>query len=267
MIARIKITLTSTVFAAFCSVPSVAADELDPSLEMRGDNALEAGFGGSLLSGNYGNWQHQYVRGDAFSGRFHGYAIAQRMNRYDLSDTLLTVGTNVRLSEQWRGAFALGYSDSANFSVRQSYTAAAHYQFRRPVGIEFGVRQSEYRLSDSSGLYSEVEYYWRNFRFAARANYDSLNSTQFQTSDNGWGFRVTGSYYYEPSSRVTLALVSGDELEALPGRTLVTSVTGIAVYGEHRWHNDWALTYAFDFTKQGSLYDRTGYQLGLRYYF
>lgn len=81
------------------------------------------------------------------------------------------------------------------------------------------------------------------------------------------GIELRGSRYFGDRNAITLVVAGGREAASAPGGVQLANVRAVALFGSYWLDRHWGLTYGVDHTRQGDLYIRNGFNLGVQYAF
>lgn len=225
---------------------------------------LDAGYGYQHLTNHYSHWANQYLAFKKPFSRDAGlYGQIERTDRFDKADLGLSGGAYFPIpNSKWSVTTEGGISPTNNVLARWSAMGAIHRKL--PLGFiaSAGYRHTEYRDAVTElGTYT-LENYWRKF-------YVSYTLFQSYLHHGGQVFSHMGQlrYFYGERSHVGLTGTLGQELINLgPTRGVqAADVQSIALSGLQMVKPRWGVTYLLILEKQGELYTRRGFQLGLRY--
>ena len=225
---------------------------------------LDAGYGYQHLTNGYSHWANQYLAFKKPFSRDAGiYGQIERTDRFDKADLGLSGGAYFPIPKsKWSVTAEGGISPTNNVLAR--WTGMGQIRRQLPFGFVAGARyrHTEYRDAVTEmGMYT-LENYWRKFR---------TSYTLFQSYLHGSGqvFSHMGQlqYFYGDRNHVGLTGTLGQELINLgPIRGIqAADVQSLALSGLQMVKPRWGVTYLFILQRQGDLYTRRGFQLGLRY--
>lgn len=250
-------------FALPCALAGAAAaagiDRNAPQTE------IEAGYGHESLSKGLDAWRSLYLEGShKFKDRHTVYGGLRETRRFGLVDNDIYGGLFYPLAPTWTGAVEASYSPTHHVLAR--YSLGAQVQKILPGGwiAGVGLRHNEYTLTASDVRTFSLERYWGDFRGAY---------TLFSGKPEGGGaapaHRFQVNYYYSDTSNVGLGYTTGREVENVgaPAGLRTTNVTNTMLSGRHALSRNWAVSYDVLTHRQGDLYRREGFRLGLRYRF
>ncbi|MGX5914767.1 YaiO family outer membrane beta-barrel protein [Aliidiomarina sp. Khilg15.8] len=224
---------------------------------------LAAGVGFDTLNNNYDSWQHAYVRGSHdVRPDLELLGQARRYERFGLTNTEVSAGSVWQINGLTSLSAEAAFTPNADFRPDQRLNAALYRSAWQNGGITLGAQYSFWPQNDSSEVYIEPDYYYKQFRFAwrfSRVNLQNVGSSSSQ--------RISVAWYYSDRSRVTLAVSDGREIEQIRDNLVVAKVRSLAIYGRHHLRRAWSFEYALSFTDQGDFYNRTGAEIGIHYRF
>jgi len=223
---------------------------------------LELGAWYEHLSNGSGTWQTYFLSMNRkFASGQTLYATASTVQRFHLTDPNLMVGFVQPLdhSRHWIATFeAAGSSSHQVLPQYALYAEIAHVFGGGWVG-HAGIRHSKYGPDRVNIGVFNVEKYIKQYRFAYTLFVANLNGQSTATAHV-----FTGNYYYGDRNSVGLNVAFGQEIESIGEGVLVqTPVREVSINGKH-WMNDkWGFSYWAGWHRQGTLYTRSGGQIGL----
>lgn len=225
---------------------------------------IEAGYGRESLNNNTSDWLNPYLELHHRFKKRHAASLGLReTRRFGISDTEVYGGLYYPLGENWNTVFEGNFSPSHN--VLPEYSLGGQIQRTLPGGwnLGAGLRQNTYALSESSVATFSVERYWGDYRAAY-----TLYSGRPDGGSSAPAHRFQLNYHYGERDSAGLSYTTGREVENIGLAGLrTTEVRNWTLSGRHWFARDWALSYDLSTHKQGSLYRREGFRLGLRYRF
>ena len=217
------------------------------------------------LSNGYGSWRsasinfvHKFSRRKALYGR---YSETERFRRRDRE---VQIGIYQPLSDKW--TLLLEGNASPTHKVLPKWSAMA--QIERTIDktwiVKGGYRRTNLNTAKANIAKTEVEKYWGNNRAAYALSVNNLENVGTSPSH-----RIQYSRYYgERVNSFNVSTAFGRELESLGELgTLQSNIKNLSVSGRHWFKRSLGFSYGFTLHKQGDLYNRQGFNIGLRYKF
>lgn len=124
-----------------------------------------------------------------------------------------------------------------------------------------GIHTSSYDAATVNQGSLQIEHYVGDYSWAAGWR----PTRAFGKTANG--FELRGSRYFGDRNAITLLVATGREAASAPGSVVLTDVRAIALFGSYWLDRHWDLTYGISHTRQGDLYQRNGFNLGVQYAF
>jgi YaiO family outer membrane protein len=225
---------------------------------------IEAGYGRESLSNNTSDWLNPYVELHHFFGKRHAASLGLReTRRFGISDSEAYGSLYYPLAEHWNSVLEGNVSPTHN--VLPEFSLGGQLQRVLPGGwlAGAGLRHNSFALTDSRVATISLERYWGDFRAAY-----TLFSGKPDGGSSASAHRFQFNYYYGDRDSAGLSYTTGREVENIGLAGLrTTDVRNWTLSGRHWFARDWALSYDLSTHKQGSLYRREGFRLGLRYRF
>lgn len=223
---------------------------------------IEIGTSLDTLNKGYDDWRSHYIEGEKKLGERHAiYGSLRETERFKTKDTEALAGIYYPLAERWTLLAEGNTSPTHHILARWSALGQIQYVWDEGWGAHLGLRHTDYSNALSNILLVTGERYWSNYRAA----YTHAVST-LAGSGSASGGRIQLARYYDEHSWIGAVFSDGTEIENL-GATLgvlSTRVQTFGLYGRHWLSRGWAVSYEVATTKQGSLYTRNAYRLGLR---
>jgi YaiO family outer membrane protein len=241
-----------------------------PLLHAQDDVAAQAGepaqveVGASLemLNNGYADWRSNYIVGEKKLGEREAvYGSLLDTERFNLNDTQILAGVYYPLASRWTLLLEGNTSPTHNVLAKTSALSQIQYTLDDGWNVQLGARHTEYSSALTNTVLVTGERYWSNYRAAYTQSVSNLAGAGSVSSG-----RIQLSKYYDEHSSIGVGFSQGSEIENL-GLTLgilITPVQYIGMNGRHWFSRDWAASYEVATTKQGSLYTRNTFQLGLR---
>lgn len=224
-------------------------------------NHVEAGFSTQTLSGDLPGWTNLYVQGGRQLGRRKSiYGQLRQTERFNERDHEIAAGFYWPFGDAWTAS--ADASLAAGAVVLPEWTIAAQMQrsFQRGLGIQAGIRHSEYASNYVRMLTLIADYYWRNYYTGWTVYLGKLEGAD-PTVANQW--RV--DRYYGARNRIGILLAAGKETESAGNGIFVTGDTfSAAMTGLHWLGPVWGVSWDLVFHEQGDAYRRGGFRVGLR---
>lgn len=181
-----------------------------------------------------------------------------RVERFGLSETQVSAGADVPISEQLTASVDGNTSSEHQILARHALGATLQYEFAKGWLLYGGGRTSSYNDVHVNQSLLMLERYVGNYSFSGAWRAARAFAT---TSHSG---EVRANYFYNDRSAVGLSFAVGKEAANIAGTTRLSSVSSAALIGRHWIDQRWAVTYALAHTRQGDFYVRNGANLGLQ---
>lgn len=243
---------------ALCLSGGLAAQELRLRLETELASSVER------LSGGRADWRSTAfdVRVADESRRAY-YGRLQTTERFDLNDSEIMVGIYQPLAGPWAVQVEAVASPTHRVLARDSVLAQIERRFDGGWGAQAGYRRSTYERSGTDLVIATVDRYFSSFRAAYSLYLGRPDGAGF-----GPSHRLQWSYYYGDRSFVGISAAAGKEVEnVFPGGVLATQVRSFSLAGRHEFAPGWAAAYEWLAHRQGDIYTRHGFRLGVRHAF
>lgn len=226
---------------------------------------VETGYSFDHVNNRFADWNGQYISiRKPFSQRAGIYGQARRTSRYDIQDYDMMAGTYLPVGDKW-GVVIEG-SLSPTGEVIPLWSGYGEINRKLPWGFvaHAGFRHTAYKEGTTElGTYT-IENYWKRVRTA----YTFYNN---YLHDAGWSNSHVGQvefYYGKHENSIGLTGALGKELTNLGSRGVMsTDVSALYLNGVQWIFPRFGVTYLLGVQKQGDLYTRRGFQLGIRYLF
>ena len=189
------------------------------------------------------------------------YGSASLVRRFDQTDQYLTIGLYQPLNKSRRWAATFEAAGSPRHQVMPQ--VALFGQLERNFGAGWigraGLSYRHYTEDTVNiGIFG-LERYFGKYRAAYTYYLAHLNG-----KGNSGSHLVQGSYYFDERNSVGLSLALGNEIESVGnGRLITTPVQEISLNGRQWMNQRWGFSYLLLWHRQGSLYTRSGGQIGL----
>lgn len=223
---------------------------------------LELAHSQDKLSGDYQDWRSNQLNVFLSLPQKDSLAIElNRTQRFGLQDS----SAYLNYTRPMQGGAAnieLGYTPQAEFLAKRMYGLGWNGVIGGGYGYILAYRQRSYRdtLSDSINL--TLEKYFSDYRIAYTNTISSLDKSQTEQSH-----RLQLQWIGEANNRLSLTYASGNEPVYLgPSSLTAAHVSTLQVDGVW-WYKEIGVSAGIWRVLQGSFYERTGAQLGLRFAF
>lgn len=224
-------------------------------------NHVEGGFSVQQLSNNLPDWSSLYVHGGRRLGsRKSVYGQLRQTERFDETDHEVSGGVYWPVGDAWTVSTNASLAPGA--VVLPKWTIAG--QLQRPIeyglGMQVGIRHSEYAANHVRMLTMTGDYYWKNY-YAGWTVYWSKLEDADPTFANQFRF----DRYYGDKSRIGFLFAFGKEVESVGNGLFITGDTLSAVLTGLHWMSPvWGVSWEVIFHEQGDAYRRGGVRVGLR---
>ncbi|MDQ6929241.1 MAG: YaiO family outer membrane beta-barrel protein [Candidatus Eremiobacteraeota bacterium] len=255
-----KFLVLSALLIAVCAGNALAdAPEPAPTPLV----TLEAGTSSESLSKGRGMWNDSYlVYVHRTAPRSAAYAMFSQSHRFGSSDPEYLAGVYLPASANTILNLEVSVSPTHQVLASSEIGMSLDHRLDRGFGYTIGTAHRTYPGLEVQGESMLVDRYWGS----ERASY-KLSAVQL-SNVIGYSFThsVSYSHYYgmQGLSHITAALSAGRDAENVGTGVLISSVSSASLGGTHWFDQQWALTWLATTTRQGSLYSRSGIQLGLR---
>ncbi|MDQ6785271.1 MAG: YaiO family outer membrane beta-barrel protein [Acidobacteriota bacterium] len=224
---------------------------------------VETGFSTEHLSNNFAPWREFYLSASKkFKSRQAIYGVYRRTNRVRQNDDELTAGFYQPVGR--RTTFFAEASASPTHRVLPKFSTLVQieHSLKKGWGAQVGWRHTEFNTARTNTGIFTVERYFSKYRAAY-----TLYATNLAGVGNSAAHRVQLTRYYNEKSSLNFSFAAGREVENLGARVIRTDVQSVGIGGRHWINKHWALNYSYNFTRQGSIYTRQGFNVGIRYRF
>lgn len=256
---KVILLISLSAFASTLHAQGDAAAQADEPVEVEVGSSLES------LTNGYANWRSKYITAEKKLGEREAiYGSVLSTQRFNMNDTQALAGVYYPLASRWTLLLEGNKSSTHNVLAKMSALSQIQYNLDEGWNAQLGVRHTEYSSASINTLLVTGERYWSNYRAAYTQSVSALAGAGSVSSG-----RIQLSKYYDEHSSIGVGFSKGSEIENL-GLTLgilITPVQYIGLNGRHWFSRDWAASYEVATSKQGSLYTRNTFQLGLRYQF
>jgi YaiO family outer membrane protein len=225
---------------------------------------VELGGTYEYLTNNFTPWSSFYLQGIVnLAPATNVYAILTQQRRFSLEDFDIALGGYYPLDKMLIATAELHFSPTAKVIPIFSAFGQAQILTGNSFIVNAGYRFSRFVPLSIHTLTPGVEWYVASLRFAYTL-YGSI------VSDNGTALSNLGqvSYYFGDNSSISLSATLGRENVAIaPNVIKIFDIAGVSLSGRQTIVPQLALSYEFLWQRQGSLFDRFGGRLGIRYQF
>lgn len=244
--------------AAMALSGGLAAQEPGFSVEAEARNSIER------LTGGRADWRSTQLDVQARNAARQSYYGGLRATeRFDQGDSDALIGTYQPLGAAWAMQLEATASPSHRVLARRSLLSQLERRFDGGWGVQAGYRRSEYERTGTDLAIATVDRYFSSFRAAYSLYLGRPDGASF-----GPSHRLQWSYHYADRSFVGISAAAGKEAENIfPSGVLTSQVRGLSLAGRHEFAPGWAATYEWLAHRQGDLYTRRGFGLGLRHAF
>ena len=224
---------------------------------------VEIGFSAERLSNDFASWREGYLSvSKKFKSRQAIYGVYRETNRFRQNDREMTAGFYQPVGKRWT-IFAEGSASTTHRVLPKFSTLLqVEHSLKKGWGAQAGWRHTEFNTARTNTGVFTVERYFSNYRAAY-----TLYVTNLAGAGNSAAHRVQLTRYYNEKSSLNLSFAAGREVENLGARVLQTDVQTFGIGGRHWINQHWGLNYNYNFTRQGSIYTRQGFNFGIRYRF
>ncbi len=251
-------TAAMCAFAAgICTIGAACAQQ--------GGYGFEAEIGTTFerLTQGHGDWRSTYLDLQARNAaRRTFYGRLRTTERFGEADGEATAGTYLPFG-RWGVQLEATASPTHHVLAKRSLLVQVERRFEEGWVVQGSVRRSEFEHTGTDLVVATLE---RNFS-AFRAGY-----SLYLGRPDGDGFnsahRLHAGYYYGDRSFVGIAAYSGREAEnVIPSGVQVSAVRGASLAGRHEFAPAWSIAWEVLIHRQGGLYTRRGFGIGLRHAF
>ena len=242
-----------------CASP-VRAD--DPAPTPTPQVQVEGGGTWQSLSNNYGNWHSLYAEGEFKQGRRSYYGTITSFSRNAVTDPQYLVGTYIPTA-QTNINLEANFSPTHQFEPANEFIGSLDHRLASGWGYFLAYDYRSYTSLDAGVGTLGVDRYFGHyhaaygFQLVGLSNVDGLAVNQ----------KFTFARYYglddQNSAGITLAIGQDIENVGLANPAIYHTVE-IDLAGRHWFAPHLGITWDLFTVRQGQLYTRTGFQLGLR---
>jgi len=246
-------------------VSLVVLGAIAPAVHAEGDAEparIEIGATLDTLDRGYDDWRSRYLEVEKKLGERHAiYGSLRETERFRAKDTEVLAGIYYPLADRWTLLAEGNASPTHRILARWSALGQVQYAWDGGWGAHLGVRHTAYNNALCNTLLVTGERYWSSYRAAYTHAVSSLAGSGSASSG-----RVQLSWYYGEHNWIGTGFSNGTEIESLGAGlgVLSTHVQSIGLSGRHWLSRDWAVSYEAATNRQGSLYTRNAFRLGIR---
>lgn len=225
---------------------------------------LEAGASSQGLSNRRGSWQSAYLSYERrLLPRKVLYATLIGDRRFGSGDQTYVAGFYLPPSVNTILNVELAYSPTHVNLPRERIGVSLDHRLDDGWGYSIGVQNRTYSaFSVQMGSFL-VDRYWKSFRWAYTLTESRLSNVAGMSLSQA--ALLTHYYGADGASSLTIGLNAGREAENVGnGLVVVSAVTGARLGGIHWLDKRWGFIWSLSTVRQGSLYTRSGVQLGVR---
>ncbi len=259
ILLRLMATLMLTIAAAIvCAEADTNAALFVPPIQQK-NSYLEIAHSQDKLSGDYQDWRSNQINFFLSLPQKDSLAIElNRSQRFGLQDSSAYLNYT-RPMQGGAANFELAYAPDADFLAKHMLGVGWNGVIGAGYGYILAYRQRSYRDTLSDSLNLTLEKYFSDYRVAYTNTISSIDKSQTEQSH-----RLQLQWIGEANNRLGLTYASGNEPVYLgPSSLTAAHVSTIQIDGVW-WIKDIGLSVAMWRVVQGSFYQRTGAQLGIR---
>lgn len=222
---------------------------------------LEAGHSADYLDGGYADWKADYLQLSVQAAAdLHAYGVLRRQERFGLRDQEGLVGANLRLQPRLALYGELSHGATPQVVPENSLLLGASIGLGSADNVFVQGKRSQYARADVQQWTLGWERYAGQERWSLAGNHSAV------AGQSGVAMRGQWDHYYGQRSQLGLLLARGEEVESLgSGQFLRSTVTAVVLLGVQELGTHWALRWEVGRTRQGELYTREGWRLGVLY--
>ena len=216
------------------------------------------------LSNNLPSWSSNSI--DIFfknSNNISGGIQGEKLSRYDLDDKRIKGYLTTPITDDLFWDISYTKADKGNIVPNTILYNRLLYKINKSILTAISNKNSRYTSgaqSKTNGL--ELISYYKNFRYAYTHDIADVKDAGKSAND-----KVTIHYFYD-NHYTALLLSLGEELEALPNNSILSSyVKSVALYGQYWFSKKWGCGYSASYTEQGDIYTKKGISLAAIYRF
>lgn len=254
--------LLGAAVALFFSLvgPALAAD---PQPSPTPVTTLEAGASSDHLSNGSGEWNStyfSYVRHSAPRSAVYG-SLSSNV-RFGQTDPQYTAGIYTPTSSNTILNLEASFSPTHAILPQNEISASLEHRLALGWGYSLGLDRRAYSSLDVRGESLLIDRYWHNFRAAYKLTGVQLSNVAGSSFTHTLLF--THAYSADGLSQITFSVNAGRDAESVGTGVLVSSVAGASLSGTQWFQPSWAVIWSIATTRQGTLYSRSGVQIGIR---
>lgn len=231
--------------------------------------ALEIELGNSYysLNHNYANWRSVYL--DILEKTVSGktiYSNIRETERFSFKDQQVVAGIYSPLGNQWITLFEASLSSSHRVLPHWSVLLQVQRTFDQGWVTHIGMRRTKYQ--NASVIHTNIgnitlERYIGNYRFAY-----SFYANRVDEGGSSISHALQANYYYGDHDSIGVIYAFGKDIQNIPPvPPTYYDVHSIVLSGRHWFTSRLALSHEITLDRQGNLYSRKGFRLGIRYLF
>jgi YaiO family outer membrane protein len=233
-------TLSAPLSAATELALSTAHEDLDAGLDRWRTDSLDL------------SW-----RGDAGAA---AWLSARSIERFASDDEELAFGLHRDIAERTGISFDGSRGGDGGLLPERSWRLGFDQRFAAGWGVSAGWKDARYTNDTVQVLDLGAERYLGDWRFA----WTLYRGRVAGLAARGTAQRLALDRYYGDGSRVGLSLALGSEVERIGAATaLVTDVQSLGLGGRHWFGPRWGAVWRIASHEQGTLYTRTGIEVGI----
>jgi YaiO family outer membrane protein len=257
-----RTSLSLLMLSVFGLSTPVLAINNQPNL--RSEGYLNGQF--EVLNNNYLPWREEAVGVKQNITPLFGFGAQLRdVSRFGLSDQDGMLSTFFPIVDGANANFDFSFSPTANVIPRMAYGGELGLKVWNNLSFYTGLRRMQFTSANVNRLALTLENYWWPLRVAVTQNFTQVEPNLFPISQQG-----ALSYFYgaDELSSINLIAAIGQEMQALDNnRVLVMDIRNITLGANHFIGSNFALTPEVSYAVQGTLFNRLGARVGVRYVF
>lgn len=256
---KINTFILLTLFSGGWTWSSAQAESADS----RRPNTVELSADSQRLSNGRPDWSEHALRWSRWLGQRQQLDITLlQARRFGLQDEQILASYTAPLAGKLGATLDAGLSPTHNFMARHSLGLTLQYEFASGWLAYGGMKNTAYDSGSVEQATLMLEHYVSSFSWAAAWRPVRAFATSTHSSE------LRGSYYYGDKNFIGISWASGQEVTPVSGSALVLAdIWSVALTGRHWLHQNWAVNYALNSTRQGSYYNRDGVRIGVQYIF
>ncbi len=239
------------------------AGAADPEPSPTPSITIETGGSSEHLTSGNGDWNSSYITVvQQAAPRRAIYAELSNHARFRQIDPLYTAGAYVQPSANTILNIEANLSPTHIVLPGVELSASLEHRLADGWGYALGLDDRAYTSLNVHGESLLVDRYWHANRVAYKFSGVQLSNVSGSAVSHALLF--TRYYGVGQLSQLTLSVTAGREAENTGSAVLVSAVRGASLGGAHWLGQHWALSWSLATTRQGTLYSRSGFQLGIR---